>query len=417
MTGRITTPSRNRVVTLWLLGENYREIQAETGVSLGAIAAIIDEERKRVPDVDGLRGLNVALQGHHVTIPDALRGATIIQKVNDLDIDQKRALSCLKALSRYERPDLVLDAAQELMELEASSGRPYQQILADVVAKEQRRRRLVANIGNLERKEGVALASLHEVDGLRAIAAKMKAHRITADRLDGIIENGVKLERLGFTLAAAESLATELARIGMDPSKASAVLAAMLAKYEGLEGAVAEEQRLGQAIKMGRTEIGSLSSQIDALRRQAEGQRQLALKAERQFQDEYAIKRRGFQVEMGELERRRDTVAAEAREYAIGLRELRSQGEEYREELNLVKFILGVKGNPSEFKRVRLDYDVLIVGAALNHIKAKGLVGLKVPLKSVADMQYRYMGYYSDVGLADILEWALKALQSLSEVT
>lgn len=111
------------------------------------------------------------------------------------------------------------------------------------------------------------------------------------------------------------------------------------------------------------------------MRRQAEGQRHLALKAERQLQDEYAIKRRGFQVEMGEYERRRDTLAVEAREYAIGLRELRSQGEEYREELNLVKFILGVKGNPSEFKRVRLDYDVLIVGVTLNHIKAKGLRG------------------------------------------
>ncbi len=43
-------------------GDNYRGIQAETGTSLGAISSIIEGEKKRVPDIQELRQLNVALK-------------------------------------------------------------------------------------------------------------------------------------------------------------------------------------------------------------------------------------------------------------------------------------------------------------------------------------------------------------------
>jgi hypothetical protein len=387
-------------------------------VSLGAITAIIGDERGKAPDIDALRNLNVALRESGTTLPDAMRGGALLGRLNELDVDVSQLTSCVRLLSRYGASvKQVLEAAQGLMALEASIGMTYEQIVADAVAKEQMRRRLQEGIAGLERRERAAADSLRDVEGLKAIATKLRGHNITLDRLGSFIEWGKRLGTLGFTPAAAESLASELARIGMDPSRASAVLATMLAKYEGLEGAVAEEQRLGQVIKMGRAEVGNLSSQIDALRRQAEEQRELTLKAERQLQDEYAIKRRGLQVEISELERRRDALATEVREYRTGLQELRSQGEEYHEELNLAKVILGVKMDPSGLKHLRLDYTVLMVSAALGLIRAKGIGGLKVPLKSVADVQYQYLGYHSEVGLGDMLELTLKTLRSLSQVT
>jgi len=99
---------RRRIFETWLEGYNYRQISSQIGVSLGAITAIIEEERKKMSDIDELRELKLALKQANTTIPDALRGAGLIEKLNSLNIPPERLLSCITILDQYGREQLML---------------------------------------------------------------------------------------------------------------------------------------------------------------------------------------------------------------------------------------------------------------------------------------------------------------------
>jgi len=86
MVRQIPIEVRRRVVELWMDGNSYRQVSAKTGVSLGTISIIINEERRKVPDIEGLRELKLALKQADANLTDALRGASFLEKLNDLDI-------------------------------------------------------------------------------------------------------------------------------------------------------------------------------------------------------------------------------------------------------------------------------------------------------------------------------------------
>lgn len=64
---------RRRVVELWLDGNTYKDIYAETGASPASSSSIIDRTRKQVPDIDELRRLNIFLKNAGANLRDALR--------------------------------------------------------------------------------------------------------------------------------------------------------------------------------------------------------------------------------------------------------------------------------------------------------------------------------------------------------
>lgn len=142
MVRQIPNEIRRRVVKLWLNGNTYRAISIRIGVSLGVISSIITKERGKVPDIDELRELKVALIQADTNPIDALRGADFLGKLNDLNIPMTRIPACINLLNQYgEKTEQVLDSGLRLKELETSQGKTYEHILTDATEKSQRKRK------------------------------------------------------------------------------------------------------------------------------------------------------------------------------------------------------------------------------------------------------------------------------------
>ncbi len=90
-----------RIVELWLDGNNLREIQAKTGVSLGAISSLVNQEKRRIPDIEELRKLNRVLKKADGNMQDALRGAVFLEKLNPLNIQTNSIPGCIRLFDKY----------------------------------------------------------------------------------------------------------------------------------------------------------------------------------------------------------------------------------------------------------------------------------------------------------------------------
>jgi hypothetical protein len=164
------------------------------------ISSIIQGARDRTHDLDDLRKLNVGLREAGARLPDALRGANFLQRLNDLEISVKDLRGAIHLIGHYRgEAGEVLKAAKRLMALEGSVGKPYGQIVDEAAEKERWIRGAEQRIRELERRERALTVSLGELDGLKALSAKLRAHDITLSQLDSMIEHGKKLGDLGFT--------------------------------------------------------------------------------------------------------------------------------------------------------------------------------------------------------------------------
>ena len=154
MVRQIPNKIRRNVVKLWLDANTYREISARAGVSIGVISSIIAKERGRVPDIDELRELKVALIQANANPIDALRGAAFLEKLNDLSIPMTRIQVCINLLNQYgEKAGEVLDSGLRLKELETSQGKTYEHILTDAAEKARELQIQKKRTGELNSKE------------------------------------------------------------------------------------------------------------------------------------------------------------------------------------------------------------------------------------------------------------------------
>jgi len=299
---------RRRIFETWLEGYNYRQISSQIGVSLGAITAIIEEERKKMSDIDELRELKLALKQANTTIPDALRGAGLIEKLNSLNIPPERLLSCITILDQYgERAVDALAHALRLQELETSLGKTYEQVVTELGEKARELQETTQRIGTLRKEEQSLTNSLRDLQRLKALWNKMSQHSLTISKLEEFMNRSLKLDELGFTPQAAEILASELAKRGLDPQKASTTLADIFLEYSSSYEAVAklrgEKRRLEKEVEIGRDQLGGMVNQLEALKEQTSAHSHLVQKEEqlygvkiKQLEDEYSLKRREIQA-------------------------------------------------------------------------------------------------------------------------
>jgi hypothetical protein len=303
MVRQISNKNRRRVVSLWLDGNTYRKISAEIGVSIGVISSIIAKERVKVPEIDELRELKVALIQADTNLIDALRGADFLKKLNDLNIPVTRIPVCINLLNQYgEKTEEVLDSGLRLKELEVSRGKTYEDILIDAAEKVQEQQILKKSIEELNSEKKTLINFLLELDHLKLLQDKMNRYGLTLSRLDGFIKKSIRLDALGFTSKATELLASELARIGLDPQRAAIMLTKLLSQYGNLEGAVeklfAANRVLQQDIEKKKDERESLEKQLIAFREQrnkfqilTETEENLHTYKRDQLETEYAFKR------------------------------------------------------------------------------------------------------------------------------
>ena len=133
---------QRRVFELWLEGHAYRKIGDKLSVSLGTISGIIERIRKKTPDLNDLRKLNLKIRKQGSNVYDLFRGTQLLEKVNNFGINLERLESFLKVMSeivseRQIGEEKLVNASLTLLRLEDQSHKPYKEFVQDFEAKHE----------------------------------------------------------------------------------------------------------------------------------------------------------------------------------------------------------------------------------------------------------------------------------------
>jgi predicted nucleic acid-binding Zn-ribbon protein len=346
MVRRFSEEERRRIVELWLDGNSYRSVSAKMkNASLGAISSIINEEMKKVPDLEELRKLNMAVKRAGCSIEEASRGSQFLEKLKSLNIPVDRLSAAISLLNRYgNKAKDLLEHAERLKELETSEGKTYDRIVAQAAQKTKELKDMTKRVGSLKAEEEALKQSLGEIEQLKTLSEKTKLHGLTIQRLDGFIEGSLRLEQLGFTPNAAQILANELSKQGLDPEKAAIALTSLLAEKKSLEAVVEEflreKKKLQQDLQSLRDEqqsaaqnLRSLKTQIDDLVQDI-GKKEEAYKIRiDNLESEYRLKKEKLQAQLLNLRREHETESKR-------IQKLRDDHEALQKTINGVQAML-----------------------------------------------------------------------------
>jgi len=153
---KISREVENKIFRLWLGGYTYREISLKCGgVSLATISKVIELARKRAPDIDELRDLNVALKKGDRSVYDAVRGGILLDKVNQLGVGLEDLEDYVKTAERISsgkevEAERFVESAVGLIRLEAETGKAYGDVIKDFEEKLSETKKLEAKMVRLE---------------------------------------------------------------------------------------------------------------------------------------------------------------------------------------------------------------------------------------------------------------------------
>lgn len=218
-----------------LEGATYREIQREFGVSLATINRIVEDARKRLPDVDTLMKLSRLLRKSGSNIFDATRGARLQEKLNLFDVTPDELEHYLKLTERSFSDEVldnkILEAAIKLMRLEEKCEKPYEAILRDFEFMLSEATRLKAEKKVLEEKKRTLKKDLEKAEKdrdilnsevERATATHKRLRKIGIEKIDTLAKFVEEFEALGYDAIEAKEFAElkdGLMKIDVDPKR------------------------------------------------------------------------------------------------------------------------------------------------------------------------------------------------------
>lgn len=205
MSREIPRAVKDRAFRLWLQGESYRKTCAETGMSVGALSAHINELRKGAPNLDQLRELNVMLSKGSSSVFDAMRGGRLLDEVSRLGVSLDELEGFIKLPGRISsekglEAEKFVDSSIRLMDLEAKTGKNYEQVLKDFEERTKRAEDLVARARSVQeenRKLGETKAQLE--DEIHEAVKKLSSTRKELNKAIGTQE---QLKKIGLEKVA-----------------------------------------------------------------------------------------------------------------------------------------------------------------------------------------------------------------------
>jgi len=214
--------SKARALRLWLSGLTYRAVSEKTGVSLGTMNELVNEARKKAPDIDDLRQLNVTLQKSGVALADAIRACSVISQLHELGVgttELSEYVESSKKLATVQGVDAaeLVESAIRLSKLEKETGKPYHEVVREFENKQ-------ARVKELDLK-------VKELDGQRA--------KIQGELSRAIEKLSKTLEELKHAVGTKE----RLQRLGLEKT---ATLAKFIEDYESLGFSAQEVQKLAK---------------------------------------------------------------------------------------------------------------------------------------------------------------------------
>jgi len=281
---------KDQALRLWLNGESYRRICAETGMSLGALSAYINELRKESPDLDQLRELSAILNKNNLSIFDAVRGSKLLEKLNQLGVSLEDLDSYVKLAQRISHEKGVgaegfVESAMKLIDLEGLTGKTYEELVEDLEERKrqveelearakgvqleiqkltERKAQLEGEISEAERKLSQISQELN-----RAVSAQERLRKLGVERVASLAEFIGDCEALGFNAQEVQNLAAwrkSLAEMGIDPDRLGDFIKRRGSLERQLNNLAREKSSREREVKQLREEYMRLWSQVNALR-------------------------------------------------------------------------------------------------------------------------------------------------------
>lgn len=263
------------VVTLYLDGYTYSDIQVKVGISKGSISRIVNEARAKSPDLNDLRNLMESLSKSKLAIFDARAAVGFRSLLDESNISIDSLPSVIQLIKKYDKKtDEILVFGSHLFDLETATGKSYKEIVAEAEDATRRLSSIEARITTLQQMEKDLRTSIFDLTSLKTLQEDLTQRGMTPAQVIGLIEHDRRLYKLGFTLKAAEVLANELMRIDLNPIDAADQLADLLSENRTIKQEVAElrtrKAELAEEITVARTELESINKQLDLQKNMSE---------------------------------------------------------------------------------------------------------------------------------------------------
>jgi hypothetical protein len=227
------------VVKLFLEGESYDDIAQQVGIAKGSVVNIIEEFRDGVLQVpagltgyvDLLRKLAVDLRKNHTTVEQAMSCHKLETRIKAKGVSGEKLEQWLDVVESIAKPGVsnedFVQAALELAEATAKSGKGYTAIVQDCVEKQAVSTKLDSEIDK-KKKEDALLDQEHE-SKVRKHTSELKIITDAAETAQATFESqkqnlAQQTEELMYqknlTFASVNTasaiLNTELGKVGLD---------------------------------------------------------------------------------------------------------------------------------------------------------------------------------------------------------
>jgi len=259
-----------KALRLWLSGLTYRLINEKTGVSLGAMNELVNEARKKAPDIDDLRQLNVTLQKSGVPLADAIRACSVISQLDELGLainmlSEYVEFSRKLAATRSVGPAELVESALRLSKLEKETGKPYHELVREFEDKQARVKEMNLKLkalsnervkiqGEISQASEKLSKTLEELK--HAIGTKERLQKLGLEKTATLSKFIEDYESLGFDAEEVQKLAKwrkSLAETGINPDA--------LESFIGKRGSLEKQLRfLEEELSQGKARLKILTA-------------------------------------------------------------------------------------------------------------------------------------------------------------
>ena len=236
-----------KVLELYLLGLSADRVAEKSGVSKGAVVALIKDAREgRYPQlelkgrIDELHQLAVRLRKENLDIAQAGLGFSFLRRFADIGIEPEQMEECLRFCEEISPspPEGFIPVAIALLRVEKETGLSYGELALQVNELAGRRQQLIDAIGDLETKEkrhGELKAEI-EKNEKRAGLLKLEKDRLEAsvNVLKSFIQK--RSEELGIPSSELEVKLQELVNVDAEINSKRSEYNRLKGEIEALNG-------------------------------------------------------------------------------------------------------------------------------------------------------------------------------------
>ena len=195
---------------------------------------IVEEARRRAPDIEDLRQLNIALRESGVALIDVVRGCPILRRLDELGVGLDKVDEYVKfsekiVLEKGTGSEAFVDSALRLLSLTKETGKTYGEILVEYEKKVSELSMLNDERARLEGEvQGIKHELVGTVEGVSSKSQELRSLMSTKERLEKLgLEKVDQLslfiesyEELNFSAEEVQRLAgwrKDLELMGVDP--------------------------------------------------------------------------------------------------------------------------------------------------------------------------------------------------------